>query len=883
MRDEEGLLLVEVVGADARALPSARVTLYFLEPDPPGAAPARWFIAGDGTTDAAGRIQFPARPGRYLVTAKREGLAPARAEVSRPIGEARTKLRLTMSTGAVLEGRVVERKSGAAVALAQLELSPLTTQGTARAASDAVIPEEKATLASDSHGVFRMEGLAPGEYLLVASAPGLASKRLPRVRVPRSGLVIDLEHSAFIEGFVEHPGGKLPGPAVVVAAGVGAPREVETSPEGGFSLEVEPGVYQVSARQGSLRGTAPGSVAVGGGMTVRDVRIRLDAAASLVGQVREKGTGRPIPDAHVSLLPAGLASTGASSTELARTRSGADGRFELTDLTPGVVALVVTARPHHGKQTRQGLALLAGQRFEVVVEMDATGDIEGVVVDEQERPLAGIHVTPEYLWRMHTVEGAADTVTGPDGTFRLTSLPAGNLLVAARREGSLTHAREKVTVVPRQTAKVRLQLVGEGTLEGSVKMEDGSAPAEPATIQVQRVDAARTEALQTTSAADGTFSVRVKTGRYRVAGWLTQTGATTDDKVVEVETDKSQRADLKVREVRTSITVTVLEPNGAPSVGATVMMGPVGKNDVLVEDVTDLTGRTVVPADDLGVPAVRVWATQGGRRGDVASHPTTQREVTVQLGAAGVVRGTVRSAGGRAVERFHLVVSSTRADEDYLTRKEQDFQGDHFVVEDVAVGPVVLTATLPDGRAGTVNATTAPGAPVDVEVVVEAGGGITGRLVDAKGAPIDRGVVDIDGISSPATGPDGRFRVADVAPGEHQLIAWSPKLERTARKLTLTAGKVQDLGDVKLDPPRVESGRLGVYFGMAGRDVIIVNLLDAHRGLLQEGDVVKSIDGAVVLDVGEARARELGAPGSPATLVIHRSSGPLTVVLNRAP
>ncbi|MCP3103953.1 carboxypeptidase regulatory-like domain-containing protein [Myxococcus sp. K15C18031901] len=880
MRAEEGQLAVAVVSDDQRPLATARVTLYVLASE---VSTPRWLIAGRGLTDATGRLDLPARPGRYLIAARREGFAPARAHVSRPVGEARTEVRLTLGAGATLEGRVVTRASGEPLAHAQLDLAPRLQPGSVRDEPDPIPEEELATGASDAHGGFRLHGLSPGDYQLTVSAPGHAPRRLPRVRVPRSGLVVELDGSAFIEGVVEHPNGRLPGPATVIAAGMGGLHEVETGPEGAFSIEVPPGVYRLSARHETLRGTAPGQVSVGGAMTARNVRIRLGGAASLAGLVREKGSGRPIGNAQVSISPAGLGATGTGPTELATVRTGADGRFEARDLPPGVVSLVVTDRPHHGKQARQALSLLSGQRFEVLVEMDATGTIEGLVVDEQEHPLAGVHVVPEYLWRMYAVEGATDTVTGADGTFTLAGIPAGNVLVAAHRKGSLTHAREKVTVLPGQTAKVRIQLTGEGTLEGRVRMADGSVPPGPATLQVQRVDAQRSEALQAQTSADGTFSMRVRAGRYRVAAWLTDTGATTDDKVVELEADKTQRADLTVREVRATITVTVLEPEGAPSVGATVMMSPVGKNEVLVEDVTDMAGQAVIPADDLGVPGVRVWATRGGRRGDVASMPTSQREVVVQLGAAGAVRGTVRSAGGRDVEGFHLVVSSTRAEEDYLTTQEQDFHGNRFVVDDVAVGPVVLTATLPDGRAGKANATTTAGGVVEVEVVVEAGGSVTGRLVDAKGRPVDRGQVDVDGISAPATGPDGRFRVSDVAPGEHQLIAWTSKQERAVRRLTLAAGKVQDVGDVKLEPPRVESGRLGLAYGMEGRDVIIVNMLEEHVGILNEGDIVKSIDGAVVLDIGEARTRELGPPGSPATLVILRGTLLQTVVLHRTP
>jgi hypothetical protein len=315
------------------------------------------------------------------------------------------------------------------------------------------------------------------------------------------------------------------------------------------------------------------------------------------------------------------------------------------------------------------------------------------------------------------------------------------------------------------------------------------------------------------------------------------------------------------------------------------MASEAGRSNILSEQLTDESGRATLVVDGLGSDSLHLWATNGGRRGDLLSVPSTRTAVTLQLEPGARLTGSVRSAGGRAVNGFKLMVTALRSeDEDFLTQQELEFTGDRFFVEDVFATRVAITATLPDGRAGKAEATLTPGGTARVEVVVEAGSSLTGRLLDAKtGTPLSEASVDVDGLRSPTTGADGRFRVDDIAPGAHRVTAWSRGHEFVDKQVTLAAGKTQDLGDWRLGPTRVEPGRLGVTFGMSGNDVTISWIAEgAEAGDLRVGDMVTAIDGATVLNPGEARQRELGAPGSPCTLTIRREGRTLPITLTRA-
>ncbi len=870
MRREEGTLRVEVLSPQGPQ-PAARVTLYLRGPHEPTTGQPTWRLAGTGITDDTGVLVLPARVGRYLVAARADGFATARAELARPRGEAHSQVRLTLAPGATLDGTTLERASLSPVPLVALVLTPRLSSLGGLASTPA---EERHHGSSDARGTFRFEGLAPGEYQLEARAPGYAPRRLSRVHVP-SSVTVELEASAFIEGFVELPDGQPAAGASVSALGADEVVVTETGAGGGFSLDVPPGAYRVAARLGDKTGSAPAQAVLGAGMTVKGLRIRLGTSTSIVGVVREKGSGVPIADATVALSPSG------GQGSIAQGSSGVEGRFELSGLAPGAYDVAIRAQGFRALR-RKGITLLEGQRFELIANLEANGRIEGTVVDGAKAPVAGVQLSAQHKWG--PLAETLPAVSDAEGRFAL-EVPSGDVYVAAVRPGSEMNTRVLVKVEPGQTQLVQIQLADEGTLEGTVRLSGGGRPPRPVNVFVQRVGVPASEGIEVPVLADGTYSMRVRAGRHQLSAWMADArGLATEKKAVTLEAGRTLRVDLEVREAKRPITLTVLEPNGAPSVGAVVMGSEAGKSNILLEDLTDASGRVTLVSDSLGSDALHLWATNGGRRGDLPRVPATSPTATIQLIPGARLTGSVRSAGGRPVTGFQLVVAAVRADEDFVTQQKFEFTGDQFVAEDIAPGQVTITATLPDGRAGKAEATVTSAATTRVELTVDAGATLTGRLLDARsGEPISQAHVDVDGLFSPWTGPDGRFRVEDVAPGAHRVTAWSRQHEILDKQVTLSPGKVSDLGDWRLGPPRVEPGRVGLTFGMSGSDVTITGITaGAAAGELQVGDAVTAIDSVPVLTPGEARQRELGAPGSQLSLSIRRDGQPRTLTLTRA-
>ena len=218
-------------------------------PDPNTDA-VSWGAPAAGVTGEDGRAVLEATPGTYLVAARGPGRAPAWAEVTRPSGEARTRVRLQLEAGDALSGRTRVRGTGEALPLVELELTyhARALEPWQRLAAPA---DERVYARSDERGRFRLEGLTPGLWRLEARAPGHARAQLPAVRVPASGEVeVALSAAGVLEGFVARADGTPAAGARVLAAGEGTPVETTTGEGGGFSLEVDAGAYDVSARRG---------------------------------------------------------------------------------------------------------------------------------------------------------------------------------------------------------------------------------------------------------------------------------------------------------------------------------------------------------------------------------------------------------------------------------------------------------------------------------------------------------------------------------------------------------------------------------------------------------------------------------------------------------
>ncbi|WP_375772443.1 carboxypeptidase regulatory-like domain-containing protein [Archangium gephyra] len=805
--EADGVLWVEVF-AKERPVPGASVRLYWRGPRDPNLGEVAWRLAGSGATDAQGRVRLPSRPGNYLVTARAPGQATQSHDVVRPHGEALTRLRLTLEAGHALDGRTVEKGTGEPLPL--VELSLIAHGRKLRPWEDVDAPREERVYAhSDARGAFRVEGLAAGIWLLRAEAPGHGPALLNAVRVPSEGpLEVALSRAGIIEGFVVDAEGRpAPGAEVRVSGGI-TEQVVTTGEGGGFSAEVEAGSHTVSARRGDEAGALDTPVVVAAGGTVRDVRVRLGASASIEGRVVARTSKAPVVGATVDVSPAGL------NGDSGRAVTDAEGRFSVGGLAPGLYDVAVAAAGF-SEDIRQSLTLTPGDRFLLELELAGTGAVEGTVRDSAGRALAGVRVVGGEHWtEAGPSTSPAEARTNAEGHYRLEGLTAGPERLVARREGATAGEEQFVFIEEGGTARADFTLDETGTLEGVVRMASGPLPPGVIEVNAYRNQGESGRAPGDSAAVEvegaGSFRMVLPPGFYDVyAEHLGKDGPRPrGPEQVTVEAGKTARVELLLEQPespRGLLRGRVLEPDGAPSPSAIVIAeGPMEDQRAHFWMRADAEGRFQhsIPEEF----SLSLRASNGGRFGTVQGARAGQ-QVVVKLQPAASVRGRVVRANGAPVRGFTLGVAPLEAGPASWTGSDQEFAAERFELKDVPAERVLLEVRTRDGARGEAEVALAPGASAEVEILLRDMARLRGRAVDAKtGAAVAGASIFISSGDTTqyedTTRADGRFLVEGLPAGEHMLLIFGlDEVVRESRPVRLREGQLLELGDIPLGTP----------------------------------------------------------------------------------
>jgi hypothetical protein len=489
-------------------------------------------------------------------------------------------------------------------------------------------------------------------------------------------------------------------------------------------------------------------------------------------------------------------------------------------------------------------------------------ELSGVVVDDRASPVAGAVVTaarsPETLaavgscvhWAapaiirarcscglnaQHVADAIAQPAAGVElarattdasGRFHLAGVAPGDGVYVTARSG-------ETLAIAAAAPSVRLELRPMLMLEGDVKDEAGKAVAN-ATVAV--LDGAPARTL--TDGA-GHFTLSVLPGQVRVA-------ASAPGRV----------ADLRAVDTETSLSFVLPRPltvhgrvvqHDTPIAGAKVRQSfaPCEAETTTAADGSfELTG--------MRPQQLRLDATSGSRVGrlDVPAPSPTATHV-IELVDGVLVQGHVFGDDGEAIPgaRVELSLPLPSVERSSATAEA----GGHFKAGPVRPGTWTVTVEAPGYlRSTQKQELSAPGAQIEVQL--KKGQGVTGRVVDASGAPVERAWVHnkTSGFGvrpeQASTTADGRFQLVNLGPGEHELevtggdFAPARVTVTSPADLTITlvagafiSGRVLDHAGVKLAipvPPKDPMQRAQAAIAMMGRTPSAKNgvQLDVHTG-----------------------------------------------------
>jgi protocatechuate 3,4-dioxygenase beta subunit len=417
-------------------------------------------------------------PGSFQLVARAPGYAPRHAWVDVAPGSTKTTVRIALSAGAAVDGRVLgeaDRPIAGALVLYQ-GVSDWGQQ--AHAQLDGVVTGSDGRWHIDAlpAGTFRFEARAAG------FAPGSSEAVLLDGMTPRGGLTVRVTPGAVVRGRVEDLTHKpVVGARVRIAvASAGhavwrAPRETFSDDAGRFELaELPRQPLELVALDGTGASSAV-AVDLSRAPAEREVVLTLDLTALIAGTVVD-AAGQPLDGAHVVAHPnADLPDSERQLRGPAETGTDSAGHFALRGLKPGTYVL---RAQRSGAVARSRSSLAKGTpartgQDDIRLVVETGGGMRGnVALETGGAPLA------------FTIVLGADSATpftAGDGRFQLIDVPARSYRVTIRGVG-FAAIELTVDVKPGAIAELGTIIVHKGrTVSGRV-VRDGKPVADAVVV-----------------------------------------------------------------------------------------------------------------------------------------------------------------------------------------------------------------------------------------------------------------------------------------------------------------------------------------------------------------------------------------------------------------
>lgn len=520
---------------------------------PPRPIPGALVVVSDENGERArmkagtdGTALFSSLPASdYTVRAEADHFV-AEEKDARIEGGKQASLSLDLSPGVSFDGTVLDDETGKPVKDAVITVE---ARGGDESFMSAEFRSPYATATSDADGKFHVNGVPEGKVATVdvvatGHAAGAFSLRILGGHVTPSPVIIRLSRGGTVAGVVRDPAGTpVVGASVYVVPA--ASEELRQNPKGwrmsqsgvreqaATATTGPEGRYRVSGLPLDVEYVAVAE-AEGFAMSEEAVGLMLakphpDAVANLV--LRRSATlrvrlvdlqGKPVVDAAVEI---GLR----SGPTVKKGAPDESNLYKFPGLTPGDWPVSVTATGFRPTWTTAHVE--AGKTKEMTIRLDPGASLEGIVVGDDGKPVAGATVSVETVggndpgpggW---TTVGGRDFKTGPDGRFAATGLPSKDVDVTAQtfvgpeKNRWATAAALRVRPPARD---VRLVLVALGTASLRLLTPDGKPYTGPATIMNgrKRVSASggpRTiegGEVRVTGLEDGDYELDVYLGDY---------------------------------------------------------------------------------------------------------------------------------------------------------------------------------------------------------------------------------------------------------------------------------------------------------------------------------------------------------------------------------
>ncbi|HEV2722981.1 MAG TPA: carboxypeptidase regulatory-like domain-containing protein [Thermoanaerobaculia bacterium] len=557
------------------------------------------------------------------------------------------------------------------------------------------------------------------------------------------------------------------------------------------------------------------------------VTLKLGKGATLAGTLLDAKTKQPVAGATIALMPPGF---GFGGETLNNTITDAKGNYAFANIVPGNFAVDVIRPGYHAARAEVGL--VAGRTVQKPLYGTPLGTIAGTVVDEDKRPVAAAHLStraasrePMNLMAMGRMQQAHGAYSGPDGRFVLREVTSENdvFVDAAKKGFPPAHTSAMRVAAGEKKGGVTLTIPRGLAFSGRV-LDKNNRPVSGAAVEMnesnpdpmsgmRRIMASvmnRPNDDAVRSASDGTFTVRVKEGRY--------------DVVVKAEGYAAKTLRAQTVAAGMKPVDVVLDP-GVEITGR-VSRGGAGVDGVTVATMSMTEGMTSTTTGpdgsfrlaDLTPGAIMlIFSRPDSFIQEMRSVTAPARDVTIELPPGGRISGhVVDKATHSPVTSFQAGVSTSRGGGGMVIQTPpmlKSFTSDDgsFTLENVKPGPTQVVVNAPgytQGKAPNIEIEDGKSAP-EITVELDTGVKLVGKVTGPDGSPLAGVTVapdmtsrggrvmrfDAMGISA-ATDPNGEYTIEALEPGEKTFNYSHSGYVTETRTVNLTGTQVRT--DVQL-------------------------------------------------------------------------------------
>ncbi len=507
------------------------------------------------------------------------------------------------------------------------------------------------------------------------------------------------------------------------------------------------------------------------------------AGTSISGHVVDE-TGKPVAGANVCGMFVGERLPSELQREPRCTTSGKDGTYLLAELAPLKVTLSASAptfKPgyYDAPGKRDWVDLRAGQAIQGIDIVLHGGGVRvaGVVKDIAGGVIEGATVKGQRGWAWQSGEGTSFAKSDDSGAFELWVAP-GELTITASADGYAPGDKSgtapgytfELLLTPESVLAGRVVRAQDGkpvvdayvTLEEWMWSEHGAYTDEAGNFRIDRLEPGRYKPIARTAESYGQIPESIRLGL----------GETVDGIVISTHPMPAIRG-----------RVVVAGDAEAPcEQGSVNVTGKISKHGSWTELQKD--GTVEIAALTPDTYEISVWCSGFVSEPKYPDVVLTEGSVDGQVWSVKpglVLKGIVVDQDGKPIAHASVgarpVGTGARAQQTFGWGERTDENG-HFEAEGLLAGNYELRASHEDYVSPETppKVTLVDGEKTDEQkIVLEAGGIVTGRVVDANKRPVPGARVQVIGTrwggSGARTDDDGNFEMKAVRPGDMRVVA----------------------------------------------------------------------------------------------------------------